>query len=105
MVFLQNTRNVNISHLIRYKQPLYILTILSVTWQNKWIKTKVKCETVFSVDQGQTHTEEILLETASTLISIEKMQQCEKKEVEKPRRDSKPDQDLDRTIMDDDKVD
>lgn len=54
---------------------------------------------------AETHTEKILLETASTLISIEKMQQCEKKEVEKPRRDSKPDQDLDRTIMDDDKVD
>lgn len=58
-----------------------------------------KLAVVFSVDE-QTHTEKILLETASTLISIEKMQQGEKKEVEKPRRDSKPDQDLD-----DDKVD
>lgn len=56
----------------------------------------------------QFHTEKILFETASTLVTIEKMQmsneKSDKKEVEKQRRDSKPDQDGDKTIIDDEKV-
>ncbi|XP_076269498.1 diacylglycerol kinase eta isoform X2 [Rhynchophorus ferrugineus] len=52
-------------------------------------------------------TEKILFETASTLITIEKLQQSnekvEKKEAEKQRRDSKPDQDGERSTIDDEK--
>ncbi|XP_030758275.1 diacylglycerol kinase eta-like [Sitophilus oryzae] len=58
------------------------------------------------LDEQET-TEKILFETASTLITIEKLQQSnekiEKKEVEKQRRDSKPDQDGERSIIDDEK--
>ncbi|XP_048521223.1 diacylglycerol kinase eta [Dendroctonus ponderosae] len=56
--------------------------------------------------EDQFQTEKILLETASTLVTIEKLQlsteDLEKKEVEKQRRDSKPDQD-DRSNFDDEK--
>ncbi|KAL1490343.1 hypothetical protein ABEB36_013057 [Hypothenemus hampei] len=55
-----------------------------------------------------TNTEKILWETASTLISIEKMQISNEKwdkskEIEKQRRDSKPDQEVDKIINDDEK--
>uniref|UniRef100_A0AAR5PEH3 Diacylglycerol kinase n=1 Tax=Dendroctonus ponderosae TaxID=77166 RepID=A0AAR5PEH3_DENPD len=56
--------------------------------------------------EDQFQTEKILVETASTLVTIEKLQlsteDLEKKEVEKQRRDSKPDQD-DRSNFDDEK--